>query len=117
MKNATLLLVVGLFIGSSAVAVAGQSEFGERECARRLCADLRNCGDGEQEGVADNSSKPKDFVSKKSKNSEDAQGRRAGSCREWAWLEYMYCSFEGSEIRVKETPVEKKSVNITPTND
>ena len=119
MKNATLLLVVGLFIGSSAVALAGNEEIGNRQCARTLCSDLRNCSFGGQGELVDKGkSTPTDFVSKKSKN-EDTQGFDAESCREEAWQVYLFCLFEGGEedIRVRETPVEKKSVNVTPTND
>ena len=115
LRMTAFLLVVGLFMGGSVVAVAGGFEGGDlRQCARQLCWNLRNCsGEGGQLPIKEKSA-PTDMVSK---DSENTQGRPE-SCRMYALYEYMYCAEEGiDEIRVKDEPTEKKATNVAPTND
>lgn len=117
LRTVTLLFVIGLFTGGSAVAVAGIDEAAAvRQCARTLCFNLRNCdGEGGQLPIKEKSSS-KDMVSK---DSENTQGVSPLQCRMYALYEYMYCAGEGFEedIRVKDEPTEKKATNVAPTND
>lgn len=113
-KTTAILFVIGLFIGGSAVAEAGGSEYNNRYCVRQLCYNLRNCeGEGGQNSLKEKADVATDMVSKKSEN---AQGR-PGSCRLYAMYEYMYCAEEGEGIRVKDTPIDKKATDVAPTND
>ena len=108
-RTLAVFFAVGLMFGGAGTAFGQGIPTGdERECVRRLCTQLRNCSDGERPVGVEKPADAKDVTTKKSDAAVDTQSRPEMSCREYAMEEYMYCSEEGQDIKVKETPTDDK---------
>ena len=111
-RTLAVFFAVGLMFGGAGTAFGQGIPTGDdRECVRRLCAQLRNCAGGERPVGVEKPVSTKDAVSKKAESSPDAQGRPEMSCREYAAEEYMYCS-QGEDIKVRETPSDEKDTKL-----
>jgi hypothetical protein len=109
----TTLLIAGAAAGlmlTGQVSAQGAPPLTNRDCARQMCFMLRNCTDGQVPESVDKTRKPNGAgsnlveKSKSNKNTEQAQARPPGSCREYAYSEYYNCAMNGTE---KTTPTNK----------
>ena len=115
-KNILFLAFVGVLLASplTTMTAGGIEEPDVRDCARELCFQLRNCEGGEDvDGVEKPDASDKVSNVKTAKSSEASQSE-IGSCREWAYFEYVNCAGGQGFTTDKDTGVDKTNKTVIP---
>lgn len=106
--KSVLITIAALCVAS----VVGMAQPSERQCARQMCDQIRQCTtsvqypDGGQ--VPEGVEKPKGPVKKQN---ADVQGREPNSCHYDAYMDYLACALGGGN---KVNPPLKKTTVSTP---